>query len=188
LFASKGEDEVSWFQEHPAPSLEMVARAGVGLEARIIDIGGGASRLVDALLAKGWRNLAALDLSQAALATAKRRLGEWASAVRWIVADVTTWRPEPAAYDVWHDRAAFHFLVDPGDRAAYVARLTEAVKSGGCAGRAAKVQRAARRALRRRGPRRDDRGRLRAGRDPPRQSEDALELGAAVSVQLLRRR
>jgi hypothetical protein len=66
LFASKGEDEVSWFQEHPAPSLEMVARAGVGLEARIIDIGGGASRLVDALLAKGWRNLAALDLVQAA--------------------------------------------------------------------------------------------------------------------------
>jgi trans-aconitate methyltransferase len=131
VYTSKGENEVSWFQENPAPSLDMIARTGAGLDAAIIDIGGGASRLVDALLEKGFQNIAVLDLSEAALAAAKARLGERARSVRWIVADATTWRPEPAAYDVWHDRAAFHFLVDEADRVAYVARLTEAVKPGG---------------------------------------------------------
>ncbi len=131
VYVSKGENEVSWFQENPAPSLDMIARTGAPPEAKIVDIGGGAARLVDALLEKGFRNLAVLDLSEAALATAKARLGERARQVRWIVADATAWRPEPASYDVWHDRAAFHFLVDAADRAAYVARLTEAMKAGG---------------------------------------------------------
>jgi SAM-dependent methyltransferase len=131
VYTSKGETEVSWFQEDPAPSLAMIARTGAGPDAAIIDIGGGASRLVDVLLDKGFRDVTVLDLSEAALAAAKARLGERAGVVRWLVADATTWRPEPASYDVWHDRAALHFLVDAPDRAAYVARLTEAVKPGG---------------------------------------------------------
>ncbi|HLJ72910.1 MAG TPA: class I SAM-dependent methyltransferase [Roseiarcus sp.] len=131
VYAGKGEQDVSWFQENPAPSLDMIAQAGAGLDAKIIDIGGGAARLVDALLDKGFRDVAVLDLSEAALAIAKARLGERARAARWIVADATAWRPEPASYDVWHDRAAFHFLVDAADRDAYIARLTEAVKPGG---------------------------------------------------------
>jgi ubiquinone/menaquinone biosynthesis C-methylase UbiE len=131
VYTSKGENGVSWFQQNPAPSLEMIACAGAGLGAKIIDIGGGAARLVDALLEKGFRDLVVLDISEAALAIAKARLGEGGRDVRWIVADATNWRPEAAYYDVWHDRAAFHFLVDAADRAAYVARLTEAVKPGG---------------------------------------------------------
>jgi len=133
VYTTKGENEVSWFQDNPSPSLDMIARTVAGVDARIIDIGGGAARLVDALLDKGFHNVAVLDLSEAALAAAKARLGERAGAVRWIVADATAWRPEPAAYDVWHDRAAFHFLTEEADRAAYVARLTEGVKPGGFA-------------------------------------------------------
>ena len=131
VYNSKGENEVSWFEETPALSLELIAQTGATTASPIIDIGGGASRLVDVLLERSFRGLAVLDTSEAALATAKKRLGERASLVRWIVADVTTWRPEAAAYDVWHDRATFHFLVDEGDRAAYVERMTEAVKLGG---------------------------------------------------------
>ena len=133
VYTSKGEKEVSWFQENPGPSLDLIARTGAGLDAKLIDIGAGASRLVDALLDIGFRDITVLDLSEAALAAAKARLGERAGVVRWLVADATTWRPEPAAYDVWHDRAALHFLVVEADRAAYVARLTEAVKPGGFA-------------------------------------------------------
>src|SRR5579883_844202 len=94
VYASKGEEDVSWFQENPTPSLDMIARTGAGLDAKIIDIGGGAARLVDALLDKGFRDIAVLDLSETALATAKTRLGERARAARWIVADATQWRPE----------------------------------------------------------------------------------------------
>jgi SAM-dependent methyltransferase len=131
VYTRKGEDEVSWFQENPAPSLEFIAQADATAASSIVDIGGGASRLVDELLEKGFRAIAVLDLSETALATAKKRLGERASLVRWIVADVTTWRPEAAAYDVWHDRATFHFLINESDRAAYVQRMFEAVKPGG---------------------------------------------------------
>ena len=126
VYATKGEAEVSWFQDSPAISLEMIRAAGADHGAAIIDIGGGASRLVDALLQDGYRKLAVLDLSTNALDAAKRRLGGAASTVDWIVADVTAWRPAKA-YDVWHDRAAFHFLTDPRDRAAYVERLRSAV-------------------------------------------------------------
>jgi trans-aconitate methyltransferase len=126
VYATKGEAEVSWFQDSPAISLEMIRAAGADHGAAIIDIGGGASRLVDALLRDGYRELTVLDLSTNALDAAKRRLGAAASMVDWIVADATTWRPVKA-YDVWHDRAAFHFLTDPRDRAAYVERLRSAV-------------------------------------------------------------
>lgn len=130
VYATKGETEVSWFQDRPAISLEMIRAANPDRAAAIIDIGGGASRLVDALLHDGYRNLAVLDLSANALDVAKKRIGATASTVDWIVADATTWRPAKT-WDVWHDRAAFHFLTDPRDRAAYVERLRSAVAPGG---------------------------------------------------------
>jgi len=130
VYATKGEAEVSWFQDSPAISLEMIRSACPDHGAAIIDIGGGASRLVDALLRDGYRDLAVLDLSANALEAAKKRIGRAASAVDWIVADATTWRPG-RSYNVWHDRAAFHFLTDPRDRAAYVERLRSAIAPGG---------------------------------------------------------
>jgi len=130
VYASKGEAEVSWFQNSPATSLAMISAANPDRKAAIIDIGGGASRLVDALLQHGYRDVAVLDLSANALDAAKRRIGHAASTVDWIVADATTWHPA-RTYDVWHDRAAFHFLTDARDRAAYVAHLRSAVAPGG---------------------------------------------------------
>ncbi|RZN08757.1 SAM-dependent methyltransferase [Bradyrhizobium genosp. SA-3] len=130
VYATKGEAEVSWFQNSPTTSLAMIHAANPDHGAAIIDIGGGASRLVDALLQDGYRDVAVLDLSANALDVAKKRLGAAASRVDWIVADATTWRPAKT-YDLWHDRAAFHFLTDPRDRAAYVERLRSAVAPGG---------------------------------------------------------
>ncbi|WP_345944130.1 class I SAM-dependent methyltransferase [Bradyrhizobium sp. NBAIM02] len=108
----------------------MIRAAGSDRDTTIIDVGGGASRLVDALLQDGYRDIAVLDLSANALAAAKKRIGPAASTVDWIVADATTWRPT-RTYDVWHDRAAFHFLTDPRDRVAYGERLRSAVRPGG---------------------------------------------------------
>lgn len=130
VYATKGEAEVSWFQNSPAMSLEMIRAATPDHDAAIIDIGGGASRVVDALLQDGYRDLAVLDLSANALNVVKRRIGTAASTVDWIVVDVTTWQPAKT-YEVWHDRAAFHFLTDPRDRAAYVERLRSAIAAGG---------------------------------------------------------
>ena len=130
VYATKGEAEVSWFQASPTISLEMIRAARPDHDAAIIDIGGGASRLADALLLDGYCDLAVLDLSANALDAAQMRIGAAASTVDWIVADATTWRPAKT-YDVWHDRAAFHFLTDPHDRAAYVERLRLAVKPEG---------------------------------------------------------
>lgn len=130
VYTTKGEDEVSWFQENPAPSLELIDLARPVPESGIIDIGGGASRLVDSLLARGFRRVTVLDISQAALDAAKTRLGERATEVEWVAADVTRWQPAHT-FDIWHDRAAFHFLIDPADRSAYVARLRQAVRAGG---------------------------------------------------------
>lgn len=130
VYTTKGEAEVSWFQDSPAISLELIRAANPDPGASVIDVGGGASRLVDALLQHGYRDLAVLDLSAHALDAAKRRIGHAASMVDWIVADATTWQPAKA-YDIWHDRAAFHFLTEARDRAAYVARLRSAVASGG---------------------------------------------------------
>ncbi|MCE3257300.1 MAG: Methyltransferase type 12 [Nitrobacter vulgaris] len=130
VYTKKGENEVSWFQESPAQSLELIAELGVNPDTAIIDIGGGASRLVDNLIAKHFRAVTVLDLSEAALNTAQARLGRDAASVRWLVADITTWEPTQE-YDVWHDRAAFHFFTEEKDRAAYVARLRSALKVGG---------------------------------------------------------
>ncbi|WP_213286145.1 trans-aconitate 2-methyltransferase [Bradyrhizobium sp. sGM-13] len=134
VYTTKRENEVSWFQQNPAPSLDLIVQAGVTHQSAIIDIGGGASRLVDNLLEQGFEDVTVLDLSAAALAIAKRRLeshvGAGAGRVSWIVADATTWEPVKP-YDIWHDRAAFHFLTDAGDRAAYIARLKRGLKIGG---------------------------------------------------------
>ena len=130
VYATKAEKEVSWFQENPAPSLDLIAATGIRTDADIIDVGGGASRLVDSLLERGFHRLAVLDLSANALKEAKKRLGRSADGIDWIAADVTTWQPS-RLYDLWHDRAAFHFLTEAADRDAYVARLKKAVRAGG---------------------------------------------------------
>jgi SAM-dependent methyltransferase len=130
VYTKKGENEVSWFQENPAPSLELIAQVGATSTSAIIDIGGGASRLVDNLVELDFENITVLDLSEAALEAAKDRLGGRAARIQWIVADATVWEPREA-YDIWHDRAAFHFLTEERDRAAYIARLEGALKVGG---------------------------------------------------------
>lgn len=130
VYATKAESTVSWFQDKPDISLDLIRATGVNANASIIDIGGGASRLPDALLAEGFKAITVLDISQKALATSKARLGTQAAQVTWVVADVTTWAPTQT-YDVWHDRAAFHFLTEPKDRAAYAACVQKAVRPGG---------------------------------------------------------
>jgi len=130
VYLSKGEQQVSWTQADPQPSLGLIEKFAHGRDASIIDVGGGASRLVDALLAHGFAKITILDLSEAALQSAKTRLGEQGAVVQWIAADATAWQP-PLAFDVWHDRAAFHFLVEEEDRTAYVERLHAGVKPGG---------------------------------------------------------
>jgi SAM-dependent methyltransferase len=134
VYTTKRENEVSWFQQSPAPSLDLIVQAGAVSNSAIIDIGGGASRLVDNLIEQGFEDVTVLDLSGAALAAAKSRLesrlGASANRVSWIVADATTWEPA-RPYDIWHDRAAFHFLTDEKDRTAYIERLTRGLKPGG---------------------------------------------------------
>jgi SAM-dependent methyltransferase len=131
VYQTKGEHEVSWFQESPTVSLELIRATGVTTDASILDIGGGASRLVDALLHRGFSDITVLDLSEKALETSKARLDVLSAAkVKWVAADVTAWEP-PQAYDVWHDRAAFHFLTDPKDRTAYAKQVLRAVRLGG---------------------------------------------------------
>ncbi|KJC57214.1 SAM-dependent methyltransferase [Bradyrhizobium sp. LTSPM299] len=130
VYERKGEREVSWFQESPSPSLELIAFADAEPTSPIVDVGGGAARLVDALLTAGYADLTVLDLSDAALAASRARLGAASDRVDWIVADVTTWRPT-RNYDIWHDRAAFHFLNAPEEQAAYVACVRRAVQIGG---------------------------------------------------------
>lgn len=119
----------SWYQERPQVSLDLIDRAGIGPAARVVDIGAGASRLVDCLHARGHRDLTVLDLSDAALAQSRARLGD-APGITWVAADVLDWTP-PQLYDLWHDRAAFHFLTDAVDRRTYVATLRRALRPGG---------------------------------------------------------
>lgn len=130
VYGSKDETEVSWFEQTPAISLNLVQRSAAHKDTSIIDIGGGASRLVDALLDSGYRAVSVMDLSGNALSIAKMRLGARAAQIEWIEADVTKWEP-PQEYNVWHDRAAFHFLTEPSDRRAYVDRLLRGVAADG---------------------------------------------------------
>lgn len=131
VYATKADDSVSWFEEAPALSIRLIRQA---TEARgsAIDIGGGASRLPEALLDLGFADVTCLDLSAEAQRIARARLGERGGRVRWIVADVTGWTPD-RRHDVWHDRAALHFLTEPADQARYAAAVANGVASGGIA-------------------------------------------------------
>jgi ubiquinone/menaquinone biosynthesis C-methylase UbiE len=122
--------ELSWFQADPAISLDLIRATGLKTGASIIDVGGGTSCLVDALLDNGFAAITVLDISEKALATTKARLGAQSDKVKWIVTDVTVWQPSET-YDIWHDRAAFHFLTDSKDQAAYAERVLMAVRPGG---------------------------------------------------------
>ena len=130
IYVRKDEDEVSWYQAHPTTSLQLLSNTGLGRDAAIIDAGGGASRLVDHLLDAGYTDITVLDIAEAALEKARARLGERARQVRWIVADLLTWQPE-RRYDIWHDRAVFHFLTAAEDRRRYVEVLKRALKPDG---------------------------------------------------------
>lgn len=129
-YGSKAPEQLSWFQERPGSSLDLLARAGLGPESALVDVGGGASRLVDGLLDAGLRHLTVLDLSAVALGQARARLGARRAGVSWVVGDVTTWRP-PRTFDLWHDRAVFHFLVEPEDRRRYAEVMRGALAPGG---------------------------------------------------------
>ena len=132
VFTQKTDRDVSWFETLPATSLKMLDDAGLDQESCVVDIGGGDSRLVDALTAKGMDCVAVLDVSAAALNRAKTRLGAAASAITWIEADVAAnWTLKPM--DIWHDRAVFHFLVEASDRAKYVTHMRDVLKPTGSA-------------------------------------------------------
>lgn len=130
VYERLADDEVSWYQQRPASSLRLVERTGKGASASVLDAGGGTSRLVDALLDAGFTRPAVLDVSETALERARQRLGPRAARVQWIAADVTRWRPD-RTFDVWHDRALFHFLVEARDRVAYRDALGAALPPGG---------------------------------------------------------
>ena len=131
VYQTKPADAVSWFQEHATRSIEMIHSIGPSSDANIIDVGGGASTLVDDLLAEEFKHVCVLDLSANALAVARRRLGVAGDSVTWIVGDIREVSLPEQAYDIWHDRAVFHFLTDPADRAAYVRQVMKAVRPGG---------------------------------------------------------
>jgi len=129
VYSTKESTEVSWFQQRPEYSLELIKATRVGTSAYIIDIGGGSSTLVDLLLDAGYQDLAVLDISHGAIKQAKNRLGDIANKVAWIEEDITSFS-STRSFQVWHDRAVFHFLTDAEDRASYIRALTGALKPG----------------------------------------------------------
>jgi SAM-dependent methyltransferase len=131
VYAQRAADRVSWYRPHLERSLRFVDGAKLAPDAPIIDVGGGASTFVDDLLARGYLDVTVLDLSETALAAAKARLGEHASRVRWICADVTRAELPKRTYLFWHDRAVFHFLADEESRLRYVAAVRTALRPGG---------------------------------------------------------
>lgn len=131
VYTTKTATSVSWFQEHAQQSIELIRQTGAEKDGGVIDVGGGASTLVDDLLREGYGNLSVLDLSESALSTARQRLGGPATLVNWLVGDITRIELPRHAYAVWHDRAVFHFLTTHEERAAYVRAVLRAVKPGG---------------------------------------------------------
>jgi 2-polyprenyl-3-methyl-5-hydroxy-6-metoxy-1,4-benzoquinol methylase len=129
VYATRASTAVSWHQPHAEQSLKLIRTAAVDRSTPIIDVGGGASTLVDDLLAEGYSDLTVLDISEAALSQAKARLASNAAKVAWIVGDVTTWKPQ-RSWAIWHDRAVFHFLIEKAQQDAYVAALTMATTPG----------------------------------------------------------
>jgi 2-polyprenyl-3-methyl-5-hydroxy-6-metoxy-1,4-benzoquinol methylase len=131
VYTTKEPEAVSWYRPHLETSFALIERAAAGYSTPIIDVGGGESTLVDDLLARGYENITVLDVSQTAIDVTKRRLGLAAEQVLWLLADITEAQLEQGAYDVWHDRAVFHFLTASEHRAAYVRQVGHAVKPGG---------------------------------------------------------
>jgi SAM-dependent methyltransferase len=131
VYASKAPDAVSWYRPHLETSLELIEKVAKAHSTSIIDVGGGESTLVDDLLAHEYSNLSVLDVSPTAIDVTKRRLGHAAERVHWIIGDITNAELSPSAYDLWHDRAVFHFLRSVNERAAYVRQVAKAVRPGG---------------------------------------------------------
>lgn len=132
VYATKRPEDVSWFRPHLDRSLAFLERSALDMNSSIVDVGGGASTLVDDLMERGFRCVTVLDVSASALEASKSRLGTMAAAVTWVEADVLEHAFPLESVDFWHDRAVFHFLRDEGERARYVAALTAALKPGGC--------------------------------------------------------
>ena len=131
VYQTRGPTRVSWYRPHLERSLALIENVAAGRNARVIDVGGGESTLIDDLLARGYRNLSLLDISSTAIDVAKKRIGGDATRVTWLCGDVTTMPLATHQFDLWHDRAVFHFLTSPGARAAYVRQVARAVKPGG---------------------------------------------------------
>jgi SAM-dependent methyltransferase len=131
VYQTKRPDEVSWFQRDPAVSLQLIRRAAPDTTSAVIDSGGGASTLVDGLIAAGYQNVTVLDVAAAALAASRARLGSAGASVRWLEADVLAADLPTSGFDVWHDRALFHFLTGQADRTRYVEQVSTSVKPGG---------------------------------------------------------
>jgi ubiquinone/menaquinone biosynthesis C-methylase UbiE len=131
VYTQKTPNRVSWYRPHLETSLKLIEQSSPERSASIIDVGGGESTLVDDLLNRGYENITVLDISQTAIDANRRRLGRLSERVHWLAADITSVQLDPAAYDLWHDRAVFHFLTAPADRAAYIRQVARAVKPGG---------------------------------------------------------
>jgi SAM-dependent methyltransferase len=131
VYRRKSSDAVSWYRPHLERSIAFIENTGVARDAPIIDVGGGTSTLVDDLLARDYSNLTVLDISAAAIEVARQRLGERADRVRWIAGDITTVELPKHAFDLWHDRAVFHFLRADEDRRRYVQQVRHALRPGG---------------------------------------------------------
>lgn len=133
VYTQKRSDEVSWFLESATMSLDLIHQISLKHSDRVIDVGGGASRLVDALLLEGFNQLTVLDVSGAALNAAQNRLGSQAVQITWLEADITQYRLPDSSYQLWHDRAVFHFMTTPEQRAAYKSNLKAALRCSGYA-------------------------------------------------------
>jgi ubiquinone/menaquinone biosynthesis C-methylase UbiE len=131
IYETKAPTQVSWYQEHSLKSLEFIDHTGIPKTAHIIDVGGGSSVLVEDLLNYSYQHITVLDISAAALEIAQQRLGARAKQVTWLEADILQARLPHHEFDLWHDRAVFHFLTQPEDRQGYVKVVKEAVKPGG---------------------------------------------------------
>jgi len=131
VYRTKAADEVSWYAPHLERSMELIRRGARDLNAPVIDVGGGESTLIDDLLAEGFHDVTVLDISATAVEATNQRLGPVVSKVQWVVADVTQIELPASRYDIWHDRAVFHFLTESSARAAYIAAVERAVKPGG---------------------------------------------------------
>jgi SAM-dependent methyltransferase len=131
IHTQKAPQQVSWYRPHLDTSLAFIERVAPGHWSHIIDVGAGQCTLVDDLLARGYANITVLDISPTAIDAHRKRLGKASEQIHWLVADITRVELEPAAYDVWHERAVFHFLTTADDRAAYVRQVARAVRRGG---------------------------------------------------------